>query len=191
VFCSKQPHEVSWTQAVPQTSIDLILKTSVDKSAPIIDIGGGDSLLVDHLLSLGFTDVTVLDISGAALKRAQARLGTLAEKVQWIEGDIREFQPKTTYAVWHDRASFHFLTQPNDIQQYATKVSQAVSGFLVLGTFSETGPEKCSGLPITRYSESAMKEVFKNAFTLQETFTQDHTTPFGTTQNFRFGLFVR
>lgn len=191
VFSTKQPHEVSWTQAIPQTSLDLIAQTGVPKEAPIIDIGGGDSLLVDHLLKLGYTDITVLDISGEALKRAQARLGQNAEKVQWIESDIRDFQPQCKYAVWHDRAAFHFLTDPKDIEQYADMVAQWVTGHLVIGTFSETGPEKCSGLTVSRYDEAAMEAVFKGAFQKQSCFIQDHTTPFGTTQNFRFGIFFK
>ncbi|CAN5279848.1 class I SAM-dependent methyltransferase [soil metagenome] len=191
VFTTKQPHEVSWTQDVPKTSLDLILKTGVAKGDPIIDIGGGDSLLVDHLLGLGYTDVSVLDISGEALKRAQSRLGKYAAKVQWIESDIRDFLLSRTYAIWHDRAAFHFLTDPADIQLYATKVAKAVTHSIIMGTFSEQGPEKCSGLVVCRYSETAMRKVFEGSFRLNECFTEDHTTPFNTIQNFRFGWFIK
>lgn len=191
VFSTKQPHEVSWTQAIPQTSIDLILKTGLAKSAPIIDIGGGDSLLVDNLLNLGFTDLTVLDISGEALKRAQNRLGEKANDVQWIENDIRDFKPSRSYAVWHDRAAFHFLTQPIEIASYVETVNQNVEQYLILGTFSENGPEKCSGLLVTRYSEHTMRDTFKEFFQVEECFTQNHITPFNTVQNFRFGLFAK
>ncbi len=191
VFSTKQPHEVSWTQAIPQTSIDLILKTGVAKDAAIIDIGGGDSLLVDHLLKLGFTDITVLDISGEALKRAQVRLGEKAKEVQWIESDIRDFKPARSYAVWHDRAAFHFLTETEDIQHYAATVGNAVKGHLVIGTFSESGPEKCSSLLVSRYNEQDMKRVFAESFNSLDCFTENHATPFGTVQNFRFGLFAK
>lgn len=191
VFSTKLPEEVSWTQAVPLTSLSLIHETGVSKSDPIIDIGGGDSHLVDNLLAEGYTDVTVLDISGEALKRAQARMGDAAATVQWIESDIKNFTPTRAYAVWHDRAAFHFLTEPEDIERYAETVGKSVSQYLIMATFSESGPEKCSALPVSRYTEQNMEEVFGKHFGLLKSFTENHTTPFNTLQNFRFNLFAK
>lgn len=190
VFSTKLPEEVSWTQAVPLTSLSLINNTGVSKSAPIVDIGGGDSKLVDHLLTEGYTDITVLDISGEALKRARARLGIDATKIHWIESDIKHFVPSRKYAVWHDRAAFHFLTEPDDIDQYAEMVGEFASPHLIIATFSENGPEKCSALPVSRYAEQDMVHVFGKHFNLINSFTENHITPFNTLQNFRFNHFV-
>ncbi len=191
VFSTKLPEEVSWTQAVPLTSLSLIKQTGVSLSQPIIDIGGGDSRLADNLLADGFKDITVLDISGEALKRAQARLGANSQSVKWIESDIKGFKPNREYAVWHDRAAFHFLTDPEDVVQYANMVAKHVTGFLIIATFSETGPEKCSGLPISRYNEPEINTVFGAHFRLLQSFTENHITPFNTIQNFRFNLFSK
>lgn len=191
VFSTKLPEEVSWTQAVPLTSLTLIRQTGASKSLPIIDIGGGDSKLVDNLLAEGYTDITVLDISGEALKRAKARLGENAPKVHWIEHDIKTFIPNREYAVWHDRAAFHFLTEAEDVEHYATIVGKYVTHNLIIATFSETGPEKCSALPVSRYTEPAINSVFDKDFKLLNSFTENHTTPFNTQQNFRFNLFQR
>ncbi|NML22071.1 class I SAM-dependent methyltransferase [Pseudoflavitalea sp. G-6-1-2] len=189
IYTEKQPEEVSWTQIRPDTSINSIEWFGVPKDAAIIDIGGGDSRLVDFLLQLGYTNLTVLDISAAALDRAKARLGEDTAKVKWIVSDILDFSPTEQYAVWHDRAAFHFLTEPMGIQRYAALVKQAVNGYLIIGTFSENGPLKCSGLPISQYSESTMTHVFEAGFTKMKCFTEDHTTPFNTTQNFLFCSF--
>ncbi len=191
VFSTKLPGEVSWTQVVPFTSLTLIKQTRVSFSKPIIDIGGGDSRLVDNLLAEGYKDITVLDISGEALKRAQARLGSNAKKVTWIECDIKNFIPTREYAVWHDRAAFHFLTDPSDIARYADTVGKFVAGHLIIATFSETGPEKCSALPVSRYNEPEMDAVFAGHFKLINSFTENHITPFNTLQNFRFNLFEK
>ncbi len=190
VFSTKLPEEVSWTQAVPLTSLALIHLTGVSKSAPIIDVGGGDSKLVDNLLAEGYTDITVLDISVEALKRAKARLGNDAANVQWIESDIKDFKPTRKYAVWHDRAAFHFLTETADIEQYAETLGEFASPHLIIATFSETGPEKCSALPVTRYAEQDMVNVFGKHFNLIDSFTENHITPFNTLQNFRFNIFA-
>ncbi len=190
VYSTKQPHEVSWTQAKPQHSLDLIEKSGVDKNARIIDIGGGDSNLVDFLLEAGYQNLTVLDISENAIERAKLRLGENAEKVTWIVSDIVEFQPTETYDIWHDRATFHFLTTKEQIQKYVSLVSHHVSGELILGTFSDNGPLKCSGLEISQYTSDKMIEIFGENFVLKEHFNDNHTTPFNTTQDFlycRFG----
>lgn len=190
VYSTKNPDEVSWTQEVPQTSLDFLHSFELEKTAKIIDVGGGDSKLVDFLLTEGFEDITVLDISGKAIERAKARLGEKAQKVKWIESDITEFEPKETYDVWHDRAAFHFLTEPEQIQAYVDLTGKAVTCYLILGTFSEDGPKKCSGLDIKQYNEGTMEATFPH-FQKIECKTMDHTTPFGTTQHFIFCSFKR
>jgi ubiquinone/menaquinone biosynthesis C-methylase UbiE len=191
VYTTKQADEVSWTQEIPQTSLDFIHIFNLSKSARIIDIGGGDSKLVDYLLEEGFEDISVLDISEAALEKAKKRLGTLAEKVTWIVSDITDFKPATTYDIWHDRAAFHFLTDDKQILSYFNIVKNSVKGFMVIGTFSENGPKKCSGLDIKQYSAASLEEMFKDNFTKLTCKTEDHTTPFNTTQNFTFCSFKR
>ena len=191
VYATKTPSEVSWTQEKPSISLDFISSVQLDKSAAIIDIGGGDSLLVDFLLDLGFTNISVLDISAHAIERAQLRLGAKASLVHWIVSDINEFQPNQPYDLWHDRAAFHFLTSEQDIQRYVHMVS-AFAKNLVLGTFSTDGPLKCSGLEITQYNEASMVQLFESVgFTFKTTKREDHLTPFGTTQNFVFASFEK
>ncbi len=190
VYNTKNPDEVSWTQEVPQISLDFIHSLQMDKSARIIDVGGGDSKLVDYLLNEGFENVTVLDISGKALERAKKRLGDKAHKVKWVESDILKFNPQETYDVWHDRAAFHFLTEPEQIQTYVELTKKVVDGHMILGTFSENGPKKCSGLDIKQYNEEAMEATFQN-FEKIHCRTEDHRTPFNTTQNFIFCSFKK
>lgn len=191
VYTSKQPNEVSWTQDVPQTSLDFINGFGLPKAAKIIDIGGGDSKLVDCLLDLGYQDITVLDISAKALERAQQRLGNRSGLVKWIVSDITAFKPTEQYEVWHDRATFHFLTKPEQIQSYLKIAQEAIAGYLVLGTFSENGPEKCSGLEIKQYSEKQLDLQLADGFQKLRCITEDHVTPFNTTQNFLFCSFKR
>lgn len=186
VYETKNPDQVSWTQETPKTSLDFIRSFQLNKKAKIIDIGGGDSNLVDHLLAEGYENITVLDISAKALEKAKARLGAKAKKVTWVVSDVVDFKPETTYDVWHDRAAFHFLIAPEQIQKYIKITSKNVTGYLVIGTFSKNGPLKCSGLEITQYSEEELKNKFKNNFTPLNCFTEDHITPFNTTQNFLF-----
>ncbi len=186
VYQTKQANEVSWTQETPQTSLDFIRSLNLPKSASIIDIGGGDSKLVDFLLDEGYENLTVLDISATALERAKARLGERAEKVNWIVADITDFKPDTSYDVWHDRAAFHFLTENEQIEKYLNIVHAAVTGFLLIGTVSEDGPKKCSGLEIKQYSGTSLENVFKRDFTKIACKTEDHITPFNTIQNFTF-----
>lgn len=191
VFGTKSPDQVSWTQEVPQTSLDFIHSFGGDKSLSIIDIGGGDSHLVDCLLDEGYTNITVLDISSKALERAKSRLGDRAKTVQWIVSDITEFNPDITYDIWHDRAVFHFLTEASEIQYYVDLVGRTVNKNMVIGTFSEDGPLKCSGLTISQYSQAALKERFNRKFDAMNCLNVDHTTPFDTTQNFTFCSFVK
>jgi uncharacterized UPF0146 family protein len=189
VYETKNPDQVSWTQEVPQTSLDFISNFSLDKNAKIIDIGGGDSKLVDYLLVEGFLDITVLDISAAALEKAKIRLGERAKTVKWVVSDVTEFKPKGTFDVWHDRATFHFLTEQKDIEKYVTIAAKAVNGYLTIGTFSENGPEKCSGLQIKQYTEVSLNKVLEKDFEKIKCVTEDHVTPFQTTQNFVFCSF--
>jgi trans-aconitate methyltransferase len=189
VYGTKQPNEVSWTQDNPKTSLEFIREASLDKTAKIIDIGGGDSKLVDYLLAEGYESITVLDISENALERAKKRMGKDAEKVSWIVSDITQFNPETHYDIWHDRATFHFLTTAVQIKTYVEIVEKWVSNSIIIGTFSENGPKKCSGLDIKQYSEIAMENEFSKSFKKLKCINEDHTTPFETKQNFTFCSF--
>jgi trans-aconitate methyltransferase len=191
VYGTKQPNEVSWTQEKPETSLRLIANCNLPKTAKIIDIGGGDSTLVDCLLELGYTDLTVLDISGKAIEKAKIRLGELAKKVKWIVSDITEFQPTEKYAIWHDRATFHFLTEETQIEKYESLVQDYVSDCLIVATFSDNGPLKCSGLEIKQHAIADLENVFQDGFQKVEGFYEDHETPFETIQNFVFCRFKK
>jgi SAM-dependent methyltransferase len=191
VYETKAPNQVSWTQGIPKTSLDFIHSFGLTRTAEIIDIGGGDSKLVDHLLDEGFENITVLDISSKALEKAKRRLGNRADKINWIVGDVTEFQPDKTFDVWHDRATFHFLTTSEQIAKYMATARSSVSGFLTIGTFSDNGPNKCSGLKVKQYSEEKLTKELQNGFGKIRCITEDHTTPFATTQNFLFCSFKR
>ena len=188
VFATKQPNEVSWRQEYPKTAMDYLENLNLSKTANIIDIGGGDSNLVDALLEKGYENIWVLDISEFALERAKKRLGDKANSVHWIVSDITVFKPEVAFDFWHDRAVFHFLTQQDSINKYTAIVNNAIAdnGNFLLGTFSENGPLKCSGLEIKQYSENTMKQTFNERFDAIKCFTENHTTPFDTTQNFQF-----
>jgi 2-polyprenyl-3-methyl-5-hydroxy-6-metoxy-1,4-benzoquinol methylase len=161
--------------------------------AAIIDIGGGDSFLADHLLSLGYSNISVLDISEKAILRAQSRLGPASKKINWIVADVLEFEPSELYDVWHDRAAFHFFTQPHDIDQYLEIAHKALNpgGNIILGTFSDKGPTKCSGIEIMQYSRATMTNKLTPFFSINTCFTVNHKTPFDTIQNFTFGSFKK
>ena len=191
VYETKNPDEISWTQQMPKTSLEFIHSFGLKKTAEIIDIGGGDSKLVDHLLDEGFENITVLDISAKALEKSQKRLGDQATKVNWVVSDITEFKPKTTFDVWHDRATFHFLTTAEQIEKYITTARNSVSGFLAIATFSVNGLAKCSGLEIKQYNEEKLATEFKKGFDKIRCVTEDHKTPFHTTQNFLFCSFKK
>ena len=191
VYETKNPEQVSWTQDIPKTSLEFINSFGLDRTAKIIDIGGGDSKLVDYLLEEGFENITVLDISEKSLKKAQNRLGEKANKVNWIVSDITEFEPKTTFDVWHDRATFHFLTTPEQIKKYIKTARNSVTGFLTIGTFSQDGPKKCSGLDIKQYNEAQLTTELKNGFDKIKCVTENHITPFNTKQNFLFCCFKK
>lgn len=191
IYQTKQLNEVSWFQPTPETSLDFIKAFDVPTSAKIIDIGGGDSFFVDHLLDKGYQDITVLDISEAAIGRAKMRLGNRAQNVKWIVADAANFHPPEQYDFWHDRAAFHFLTDETEISNYLETARKSISptGVLVIGTFSEQGPKKCSGIEIKQYSESTMTERLADFFKKIRCITIDHKTPFDTIQNFVFCSF--
>jgi SAM-dependent methyltransferase len=191
IYNTKALTEVSWHQPTPQTSLDLIAKANHPKNASIIDIGGGDSFLVDHLLEAGYTDVTVLDISAKAIERAKERLGSKANLVKWIVSDITSFAPETTYDIWHDRAAFHFLNSLDDVVKYKDIIEKGTNehSTVIIGAFSENGPLKCSGIEITQYSEDGFESTFEGVMELSEVVNVDHKTPFDTIQNFNFGVF--
>lgn len=188
IYNTKELHEVSWYQPKPEHSLSLIASIDPKKDAKIIDVGGGDGYLVDHLLEMNFSDIHVLDISKKAIERAQERLGNHKAAVQWHVSDVVEFAPQTTYDIWHDRAAFHFLTDSNDVKKYKTLVNESITtgGYLILGTFSKEGPTKCSGIEIQQYNIEDLADFFAPEFKLIEGKYVDHGTPFDTVQNFTF-----
>lgn len=193
IYQTKELKDVSWYQPIPTTSLDFLKQFNIPATAKIIDIGGGDSFLVDNLLDLGYTDITVLDISAASLDRAKQRLGHSATKVKWIVADATTFKPTEQYDFWHDRAAFHFLTEEQDITNYIDTIQKSIkpTGVLVIGTFSEQGPKKCSGIEIKQYSETTMTNRLKKFFEKVKCITVDHTTPLNTIQNFIFCSFKK
>ena len=193
VFATKAETEVSWFQSYPKTSVEFLELFDLPLDANIIDVGGGDSHFVDALLEKGYTNVYVLDISANAIERAKTRLGNNANKVNWIVSDITEFEPTVKFDFWHDRAAFHFLTDDEKIYKYVAIAENAINkdGYLILGTFSENGPTKCSGLEIKQYNEASMSARFEVAFNRIKCVTEDHVTPFNTIQNFVFCSFQK
>ncbi len=191
IYQRKNFTEVSWYQAVPKTSIEFLKNAKIPKTAKIIDIGGGESQFVNYLLEKGYKNITVLDISANAIEKKRAELGKNANKINWIVSDIVDFVPTEKYDFWHDRATFHFLTQENEIEQYLHTIKNNVNtnGVLVVGTFSENGPTKCSGLEIKQYSEIALSEKISAFFNKIKCITTEHLTPFNTVQNFIFCSF--
>lgn len=191
IYENKPLETVSWYQPDPETSLSFVRKAALPKTAKIIDVGGGDSFLVDHLLELGYEDITVLDISGAAIERAKERLGNKAGMVKWLVTDVSDFIPTEQYDLWHDRAAFHFLTDKDEIDTYVKTSAGAITqnGVLVIGTFSENGPVKCSGINIKQYSEQTMTDLFQKHFQKTGCMTVNHTTPSGSVQNFVFCSF--
>jgi 2-polyprenyl-3-methyl-5-hydroxy-6-metoxy-1,4-benzoquinol methylase len=190
---TKPEQEFSWHQAYPETSMRLIEETKVSLGDPIIDIGGGDSHLVDALLNKGYSNIHVLDISQQAINRARKRLGDNAAKVNWIISDIVDFKSSIKFSVWHDRATLHFLTDDDAVKQYRENLTRAVKqgGNFILGTFSINGPARCSGLPVRRYSEQMMETTFRDAFRKVRCFEEMHETPFRTEQLFQYCMFVK
>jgi 2-polyprenyl-3-methyl-5-hydroxy-6-metoxy-1,4-benzoquinol methylase len=193
IYQTKEFENVSWYQKKPEVSLNFLKEYEIDKSAKIIDVGGGDSYFVDHLIDLGYQDITVLDISKSAIEKAKLRLGDKAKSVNWIVADASTFQPNEQYDFWHDRAAFHFLTEENEIESYANSIQNGLSpkGILILGTFSKQGPKKCSGIEVKQYSEISMTEQLNRFFQKLKCIRVDHITPFETIQNFIFCSFKK
>lgn len=187
VYQAKSPEEVSWYEPTPEKSLELIANAGITHEQAIIDVGGGASTLVDCLLREGFANVSVLDISASAIATAQQRLMGDANNVQWIVADITEVSlPAQSYDLWHDRAVFHFLTNPDDRQRYITLVNHALKpgGHIIVATFAPDGPARCSGLEVMRYAPEELHSVFGDNFTLMHSENEQHHTPFGTEQSF-------
>ena len=193
VHGQKTPEETSWYQARPGLSLSMIAETGFGRDASLVDIGAGASLLVDHLLDQGYRDLTVVDISSAALDRARGRLGERAALVHWIEADVTAFNPSRQYDLWHDRAAFHFLTDKTDREQYMAVLKKALvpGGQLIVATFAPGGPEKCSGLDIVQYDAARLGKELGPEFILVEQQAEQHVTPSGGQQLFNFFRFER
>jgi len=191
VYETKAPIEHSWYQARPERSLELIARTGAGPGSEIIDVGAGDSLLVDALLENGMDHITVLDISGAALERTQKRLGRRSANVRWIEADVTRAQlAPLSYDIWHDRAVFHFLTNPEDRQRYVDMVLWALKagGHAIVAAFAADGPTRCSGLDVARYSPAALHAEFGDVFDLVNSSEETHLTPWGGEQSFTYCL---
>ncbi len=197
VYATKGERDVSWFQENPAPSLELIALAGLSDGASIIDVGGGASRLVDVLAERNLGQITVLDLSAAALDaaktRLEQRLGDKAAAVQWIAADITTWEPTRTYDLWHDRAAFHFLTDPADRSAYVGRLKKALKrgGHVIIGTFALDGPEKCSGLPIVRYDAAALSAVLGDEFSLIDSRRHDHATPWGAVQRFQFSTFRR
>lgn len=193
IYSSKTENEVSWFQPYPKTSMEFIDLFQLPLDSNIIDIGGGDSHFVDALIQRGYKNIWVLDISAIAINRAKKRLGSKSSQVKWIVSDVIEFEPSVQFDFWHDRAAFHFLTTEEKIYKYVSIAEDAIKkdGYLILGTFSESGPQKCSGLEVRQYSETSMSARFEIAFNRIKCIEEDHTTPFNSIQSFLFCSFKK
>lgn len=193
VYQTKSATEVSWYEPDPKQSLDLILGVSGEARGSVVDVGGGQSFLVDRLLDAGFSHVAVLDISETAIAATKARLGERASRVEWFVADITDRDSLGRFDVWHDRAVFHFITDPEDRTHYVELLSRSlpIGGYFVVGTFAKGGPEKCSGLPICQYDAAAMQSELGTSFASVECSSYLHTTPTGKTQQFFFGVFKR
>ena len=193
VYTTKGEAEVSWFQQSPAPSLDLIVQAGATPESAIIDIGGGASRLVDNLVEQGFEDVTVLDLSAAALAADKARLGARADRVNWIVADATTWEPARAYDIWHDRAAFHFLTDPSDRDAYIARLGRGlrIGGHAIIATFAPDGPEKCSGLSVARYDSESLGRTLGVAFDLIHAERHEHTTPWGSRQAFQFSVFRR
>jgi trans-aconitate methyltransferase len=193
VYTSKGEDQVSWFQETPALSLELIGLAGAVPGSGIIDIGGGASRLADALVAQGYQDVTVLDLSVAALASAQSRMGDKAERVTWIAADVTAWEPSRSYDVWHDRAAFHFLVEPRDQAAYVARLRRALrlGGHAIIGTFAPDGPERCSGLLVSRYDAGSLARTLGSGFVLIDTRRHAHVTPWGATQKFQFTTFRR
>ncbi|MBR0835538.1 class I SAM-dependent methyltransferase [Bradyrhizobium manausense] len=193
VYATKGEAEVSWFQDSPTISLEMIRTVSPNHDAAIIDVGGGASRLVDALLQDGYRDLAVLDLSANALDAAKKRVGAAASRVDWIVADATTWRPAKTYDVWHDRAAFHFLTDPRDRAAYVERLRTAIApgGHIIIATFAPDGPEKCSGLPVQRHDSASLAAELGPGFELVETRSETHQTPWHSMQAFQFSRFRR
>lgn len=193
IYKAKRPEEVSWQQARPELSLALIEATGLGTSARILDVGGGASNLVDCLLAAGYRHLAVLDVSAVALKHAHQRLGNKADMVEWVAADATDFALGHEVDIWHDRAVFHFLTEPADRAAYLSQLERHLSphGQAIIATFALEGPERCSNLPVVRYSAETLANALGEKFHLIETRTEQHRTPGGISQLFHYHRFCR
>jgi 2-polyprenyl-3-methyl-5-hydroxy-6-metoxy-1,4-benzoquinol methylase len=193
VYEKKLSTEVSWYQAHPTVSLELIASTGINHDSGIIDVGGGASALVDKLLDEGFKDLTILDISSQAMDYAKNRLGKRAENVNWIEADITDFDSSVKYDLWHDRAVFHFLINEEDRKRYVACMNKSLNpgGHVIISTFAIDGPLKCSGLPIERYNPEKMKNELGDFFNFIRSADETHRTPSAIEQKFTYFYFKK
>lgn len=193
VYNKKNENEVSWYQKSPKLSLEFVKSLNLSLDAEIIDIGAGESRLVDNLLEMGFVNLSVLDISSKSIEKTKKRLGLKSKLVNWIVSDINNFNPTKKYDLWHDRAAFHFLKDSVEIDNYVKLVKSSLhnQGDLIIATFSENGPLKCSGLEVSRYSENSISDLFNNDFELIKSQKSIHKTPFSTSQEFLFSKFKK
>lgn len=192
IYDEKNDDEVSWFQKETNESIRMIQSAGIE-NPKLIDVGSGRSKLLKNLIKIGYNQLTYLDISESALEKSKEFLGEQSTKVTWISKDILNFKTDEKFDIWHDRAVFHFLNQENLIRKYIEIVEKNISesGHLIIGTFSENGPLKCSGLEVRRYSQKVIEKIFNRGFKLIDSFYYDHVTPFNTTQNFLFSHFIK
>jgi 2-polyprenyl-3-methyl-5-hydroxy-6-metoxy-1,4-benzoquinol methylase len=193
VYDKKNENEVSWYQKSPKLSLEFVKSLNLSLDAEIIDIGAGESRLVDNLLEMGFVNLSVLDISSKSIEKTKKRLGLKSKLVNWIVSDINNFNPTKKYDLWHDRAAFHFLKDSVEIDNYVKLVKSSLhnQGNLIIATFSENGPLKCSGLEVSRYSDNSISDLFNNDFELIKSQKSIHKTPFSTSQEFLFSKFKK
>jgi SAM-dependent methyltransferase len=188
LYGSRNPAEHSWYESQARRSLQLIREAGVPADSPILDVGGGASVLPDDLLRAGYTDLTVIDLSPAALARSRARLGRAAERVTWIAADVTALPFTRRYAVWHDRAVLHFLLDPHEQEQYVSVLRAALAprGHVILATFGPEGPTRCSGLGVKRYSAPMLAALLGERFVLRDSVSEDHYTPRGLAQQFLY-----
>ncbi len=193
IYNTKKADEVGWFQPNPTPSLGMLKTSGFNKNISIIDIGGGDSYFAEHLLNLGYKNITVLDVSELAIERAKKRIGEKAKNIKWICSNILDFKPTEKYDLWHDRAVFHFLTKISDIKVYKQLAHDSLKekSKLMLATFSELGPDSCSGLAVTQYSESSLYKLFQPELHMVRWHYYDHKTPSKTKQNYLYSCFSK